>query len=86
MALHGTLILNGADYAPFNLYGVGVFMAHSGQELIVIRKPAEQLKGQDQSHWVNTGLSTGVPGAFLFTKGQGAGPVEQSEIRCGIWP
>ncbi|HDS6853809.1 MULTISPECIES: DUF2778 domain-containing protein [unclassified Enterobacter] len=31
MALHGTLILNGADYAPFNLYGVGVFMAHSGQ-------------------------------------------------------
>ncbi|WP_061708507.1 DUF2778 domain-containing protein [Pseudenterobacter timonensis] len=31
MALNGTLILNGADYAPFNLYGVGVFMAHSGQ-------------------------------------------------------
>lgn len=31
MALQGTLILNEADYAPFNLYGVGVFMAHSGQ-------------------------------------------------------
>ena len=30
MALHGRMILNGADYAPFNLYGVGVFMAHSG--------------------------------------------------------
>lgn len=30
MALHGKLVLNGADYAPFNLYGVGVFMAHSG--------------------------------------------------------
>lgn len=30
MALHGKFILNGADYAPFNLYGVGVFMAHSG--------------------------------------------------------
>ncbi len=30
MALHGKLILNGADYVPFNLYGVGVFMAHSG--------------------------------------------------------
>ncbi|MEX0561757.1 DUF2778 domain-containing protein [Raoultella terrigena] len=30
MALQGTLILNGADYAPFNLYGVGVFMAFSG--------------------------------------------------------
>ncbi len=31
MALQGKLILNGADYAPFNLYGVGVFMAHSGK-------------------------------------------------------
>ncbi|WP_039055424.1 DUF2778 domain-containing protein [Enterobacter sp. Bisph1] len=30
MALQGTLILNGADYVPFNLFGVGVFMAHSG--------------------------------------------------------
>lgn len=30
MALQGTFILNDADYAPFNLYGVGVFMAHSG--------------------------------------------------------
>lgn len=31
MALQGKMILNGADYAPFNLYGVGVFMAHSGK-------------------------------------------------------
>ena len=31
MALQGKLILNGADYAPFNLYGVGVFMAFSGK-------------------------------------------------------
>ncbi len=31
MALQGSLILNGADYAPFNLFGVGVFMAFSGQ-------------------------------------------------------
>lgn len=30
MALHGKFLLNGADYAPFNLYGVGVFMAFSG--------------------------------------------------------
>lgn len=30
MPLQGKMILNGADYAPFNLYGVGVFMAHSG--------------------------------------------------------
>lgn len=31
MALNGTLILNGANYVPLNLYGVGVFMAFSGQ-------------------------------------------------------
>lgn len=31
MALNGKMLLNGADYAPFNLYGVGVFMAHSGK-------------------------------------------------------
>lgn len=30
MALQGKFILNSADYAPFNLYGVGVFMAFSG--------------------------------------------------------
>jgi hypothetical protein len=30
MTLQGKMILNGADYAPFDLYGVGVFMAHSG--------------------------------------------------------
>lgn len=31
MDLKGTMLLNGADYAPFNLHGVGVFKAHSGQ-------------------------------------------------------
>lgn len=31
MAVHGKLLLNGADYAPLDLYGVGVFMAHSGR-------------------------------------------------------
>lgn len=30
IVLQGKMLLNGADYAPFNLYGVGVFMAHSG--------------------------------------------------------
>lgn len=30
MALQGKMILNGADYAPLDLYGVGVFMAFSG--------------------------------------------------------
>ncbi len=33
MALHGKMILNGADYATFNIYGVGVFMAHSGDRI-----------------------------------------------------
>jgi len=31
MAVHGKLLLNGADYAPLNMYGVGVFMAFSGK-------------------------------------------------------
>lgn len=31
MALPGKLILNGANYAPFNLHGVGVFMAFTGK-------------------------------------------------------
>lgn len=35
MALNGTLILNGADYVPFNLYGVGVFMAFSGKGVYI---------------------------------------------------
>lgn len=30
MALHGRLILNGADYSPLNFDGIGVFMAFSG--------------------------------------------------------
>lgn len=30
MALQGKMIVNGTDYAPFTLYGVGVFMAFSG--------------------------------------------------------
>lgn len=30
MALQGKVTLDGADYAPFNLYGVGVFIAFSG--------------------------------------------------------
>lgn len=35
MALQGKLILNGADYSPFNLYGVGVFMDISWVEVVV---------------------------------------------------
>lgn len=31
MPIIGKMILNGADFAPLNLYGVGVFMAFSGK-------------------------------------------------------
>jgi len=30
MALHGKFVLNDADYSPFTLYGVGTFLAFSG--------------------------------------------------------
>ncbi|APZ06581.1 hypothetical protein BWI95_16775 [Kosakonia cowanii JCM 10956 = DSM 18146] len=30
MALHGTFVLNGADYAPLTFSGIGTFMAFSG--------------------------------------------------------
>ncbi|MBK0097520.1 DUF2778 domain-containing protein [Erwinia sp. S63] len=32
MALQGKFVLNGADIAPLTVYGVGTFMAFSGQE------------------------------------------------------
>lgn len=31
MPIIGKMILNGADFVPLNLYGVGVFMAFSGK-------------------------------------------------------
>lgn len=55
MAINGTMTLNGADYAPFNLYGVGIFMAHSGQELTVIKELVAQYKVQAQfpgKYWI----------------------------------
>ena len=45
MALHGKLILNGADYAPFNLYGVGVFMAFSGNGIYRNKGACGAVKG-----------------------------------------
>ncbi len=33
MALQGKFIINGADYSPFTLYGVGTFMAFSGNSV-----------------------------------------------------
>lgn len=58
MALKGTMLLNGADYAPFNLHGVGVFMAHSGQGFTETMDFVVQLKDRVQFPLVNTGLLT----------------------------
>lgn len=45
MALQGKLVLNGADYAPFNLYGVGVFMAFSGNGIYRNKGACRAIKG-----------------------------------------
>ncbi|WP_426445998.1 tlde1 domain-containing protein [Siccibacter colletis] len=45
MALNGKLLLNGADYAPFNLYGVGVFMAFSGNGIYRNKGACGAMKG-----------------------------------------
>ncbi len=58
MALKGTMLLNGADYAPFNLYGVGVFMAHSGQGIYRNNGFCGAVKGSGPIPQVNTGLLT----------------------------
>lgn len=55
MPLHGKLILNGADYAPFNLYGVGVFMAHSEKALTEIKELVAQSPTMVHYRQVNTG-------------------------------
>lgn len=86
MAINGTMTLNGADYAPFNLYGVGTFMAHSGQGLTVIKALVAQYKVQAQFPRVNIGLSIEAREVFILIKGSGSGPVEQNSIRCRIWP
>ena len=31
MTIQGKFIINGADYSPLTIYGVGTFMAFSGQ-------------------------------------------------------
>ncbi|GAB80107.1 DUF2778 domain-containing protein [Shimwellia blattae] len=46
MALQGKMILNGADYAPFNLYGVGVFMAFSGNSIYRNKGACGAVKGE----------------------------------------
>lgn len=58
MALKGTMLLNDADYAPFNLHGVGVFMAHSGQGIYRNNGLCGAVKGSGPIPLGNTGLLT----------------------------
>ena len=41
----GKMVLNGADYAPFELYGVGVFMAFSGNGVYRNKGACGAIKG-----------------------------------------
>ena len=45
MALQGKLVLNGAYYAPFNLFSVGVFMAFSGNGIYRNKAACRTVKG-----------------------------------------
>ncbi len=56
MALNGKLLLNGADYSPLNLYGVGVFMAFSGNGIYRNKGACGAMKGDGPCRRVNTGL------------------------------
>lgn len=45
MALQGKFVLNGAYYAPFNLFSVGVFMAFSGNGIYRNKAACRTVKG-----------------------------------------
>lgn len=72
MALQGTLILNGADYAPFNLYGVGVFMAFSGNGVYRNKGACGAVKGDGPlppgKYWI---VDRGAGGFFSGLKAKG---------------
>ncbi|WP_404653960.1 DUF2778 domain-containing protein [Raoultella terrigena] len=72
MALQGTLILNGADYAPFNLYGVGVFMAFSGNGVYRNKVACGAVKGDGPlppgKYWI---VDRGAGGFFSGLKAKG---------------
>lgn len=72
MALQGTLILNGADYAPFNLYGVGVFMAFSGNSVYRNKGACGAVKGDGSlppgKYWI---VDRGAGGFFSGLKAKG---------------
>ncbi len=73
MALHGKLILNGADYVPFNLYGVGVFMAFSGNGIYRNKGACSAIPNDGPlppgKYWiVERGM--GGPGSWIKAKSQ----------------
>jgi hypothetical protein len=45
----GTMLLNGAEYAPFNLYGVGVLWRIPGREFTETTDFVVQLRGRVNS-------------------------------------
>lgn len=78
MALQGMLILNGADYAPFNLYGVGVFMAFSGNGVYRNKGACGAVKGDGPlppgKYWI---VDRGAGGFFFRIESQRTGYMEQ---------
>lgn len=72
MALQGKVILNGADYAPFNLYGVGLFMAFSGNGVYRNKGACSAVKGDGPlppgKYWI---VDRGAGGFFSGLKAKG---------------
>lgn len=71
MALHGKLLLNNADYAPFNLYGVGTFLSFSGNGIYRNKGACSAVKGDGPlppgKYWI---VKRGSGGFFSQKKAQ----------------
>lgn len=72
MALHGKLLLNNADYAPFNLYGVGVFLAFSGKGVYKNKSACGAIPSDGPlppgKYWI---VERGAGGIVSFLKAKG---------------
>lgn len=76
MALKGTMLLNGADYAPLTCTALACLWRIPGREFTETTDFVVQLKGRVQFLRVNTGLLTeGLEVSFRF-KSEGSGSVE----------
>lgn len=58
MTLKGTFIISGADYSPLSIYGVGTFMAFSGNGIYRNKGHVRRFREMGQFLRVNTGLLT----------------------------